>query len=99
MRSAAGGWLRTEYGSKLHVILDRYFDEGDRRWKMLGVEFTNFHRTLATYVRAYRQVGFAIEEIIEPTLEAGNLERFPELDDELRVPNFIVLVLGKPANA
>ncbi len=99
MRSAVGGWLRTEDGAKLHVILDRYFDEGDRRWKMMGIDFTNFHRTLSTYIRAYRRTGFAIEEIIEPTLEAPTVERFPELDDELRVPNFIVVVLGKPANA
>jgi SAM-dependent methyltransferase len=95
MRSAVGGWMRGEDGAKLHVILDRYFDEGDRRWKMLGCDFTNFHRTLSTYIRAYRKSGFAIEEIIEPTLEAGDVERFPELDDELRVPNFIILVLGK----
>lgn len=45
------------------------------------------------------RTGFAIEEIIEPTVEAQDVERFPELDDELRVPNFIVVVLGKPANA
>src|SRR5215469_4084592 len=99
MRSAVGGWLRTEDGAKLHVILDRYFDEGDRRWRMLGVDFTNFHRTLSTYIRAYRQTGFAIEEIIEPTVEAEKLKRFPELDDEVRVPNFIVVVLGKPAKS
>jgi ubiquinone/menaquinone biosynthesis C-methylase UbiE len=99
MRSAVGGWLRAEDGAKLHVILDRYFDEGVRRWKMLGVDFTNFHRTLSTYIRTYRRTGFAIEEIIEPTPDTGNLKRFPELDDELRVPNFIIVVLGKPANA
>lgn len=98
MRSAVGGWSRTEDGSKLHVILDRYFDEGDRRWKMLGIDFTNFHRALSTYIRAYRHTGFAIETIIEPTVETENLKRFPELDDERRVPNFIVMVLEKPAN-
>jgi SAM-dependent methyltransferase len=97
MRSAVGGWLRAEDGAKLHVILDRYFDEGRRRWKMLGFDFTNFHRTLATYLRAYRQAGFAIEEIIEPTVEVRNLERFPDLDDERRVPNFMIVVLEKPA--
>jgi SAM-dependent methyltransferase len=96
MRSATGGWLKADNGAKLHVILDHYFDEGERRWKMLGVEFTNFHRTLSTYLRAYRQAGFAVEEILEPTVEAGNLKLFPELDDELRVPNFIVIVLEKP---
>ena len=98
MRSAVGGWMRAEDSAKLHVILDRYFDEGDRRWKMLGCDFTNFHRTLSTYIRVYRKSGFAIEEIIEPTPEVGDIERFPELDDELRVPNFMIVVLSKPAN-
>jgi ubiquinone/menaquinone biosynthesis C-methylase UbiE len=97
MRSAVGNWQRTDDGMKQHVILDRYFDEGERRWRMLGVEFTNFHRTLSTYIRGYRQAGFAIDEIIEPTVSAENLERYPELDDELRVPNFIILILNKTA--
>jgi ubiquinone/menaquinone biosynthesis C-methylase UbiE len=96
MRSAVGEWSRTEQGAKLHVILDRYFEEGERRWKMLGSDFTNFHRTLSTHIRAYRRAGFTIEEIIEPTVDSENLERFPELDDERRVPNFIVVVLAKP---
>ena len=65
----------------------------------MAPNFTNFHRTLSTYIRSYRQTGFGIEEIIEPTLEAANLKRFPELDDELRVPNFIVVVLRKTPNA
>jgi hypothetical protein len=58
--------------------------------------------------RAYRAIlqerGQSVARIVEsgyrlPTVEAPNVERFPELDDELRVPNFIVVVLGKPANA
>jgi ubiquinone/menaquinone biosynthesis C-methylase UbiE len=95
MRSAAGAWQRTNDGLKQHVILDRYFEESERCWKMLGVEFTNFHRTLATYVRGYRQAGFAIDDIIEPTVDAETVQRFPELGDELRVPNFMIMVLGK----
>jgi SAM-dependent methyltransferase len=97
MRSAVGGWHRTEDGAKQHVLRDHYFDEAERQWNMLAVEFTNFHRTLSTYVHAYRGSGFAIEEIVEPTLERENLARYPELDDELRVPNFIIFLLNKPA--
>jgi SAM-dependent methyltransferase len=96
MRSAVGSWVRGDDGTKLHVILDCYFDEGERRWKMLGVEFTNFHRTLSTYLRTYRRSGFVIEDILEPSVEPGNLKRFPELEDDLRVPNFVIVVLGKP---
>jgi SAM-dependent methyltransferase len=95
MRSAAGSWQKTHEGGKQHVILDCYFDEGERRYKMLGHQFTNFHRTLSTYVREYRKAGFLIDEILEPTVERKNLDRFPELEDELRVPNFIIFVLKK----
>jgi len=58
MRSAGGGWQRTPDGEKEHVILDRYFDEGVRRWRMMGVDFTNFHRTLSTYIRTFLSEGF-----------------------------------------
>ena len=96
MRSAVGRWQRSEDGTKEHVILDRYFDESERRWTILGAAFTNFHRTLSTYVRAYRRAGFEIEDMMEPTVTAEMLDRFPELDDELRVPNFMIVVLKKP---
>lgn len=96
MRSAVGGWHRTDDGTKLHVILDRYFGENERRWKMMGIEFTNFHRSLSTYIRGFLDVGFCIADIIEPTITEEQLKRYPQLDDELRVPNFIVYALRKP---
>ncbi len=81
MRSAVGDWLRTEDGSKQHVILDRYFDEGERHWKMMRCELTNFHRTLSTYVRGYQEAGFRIERIIEPTVTAQKVrDREPASD-------------------
>jgi SAM-dependent methyltransferase len=95
MRSAVGEWQRNEDGSKQHVILDRYFEEGERHWRIMGVEFTNFHRTLSTYVRAYLDAGFAIEGMIEPTVDSENLKHYPELDDERRVPNFVIYLLKK----
>ncbi len=84
---------------KQHVILDHYFDEGERRWNMMGVDFTNFHRTLSTCHRVYRAAGFALEGLVEPTLQVENPALYPDLDDELRVPNFIIFVLGKPETA
>ncbi|MFN7974989.1 MAG: class I SAM-dependent methyltransferase [Acidobacteriota bacterium] len=96
MRSAVGGWQRDGAGDKQHVILDRYFSEGARRWRMMGCDFTNFHRTLATYVRGFLDAGFGIEGIIEPTVASEALALYPELEDELRVPNFILYALAKP---
>lgn len=75
-RSATGGWHKTADGAKHHAILDRYFDEGECLWPLLGVEFTNFHTTLSTYTRAYIEAGFAIEGIIEPTVETELLSTF-----------------------
>ena len=96
MRSAVGRWHRTDDGEKQHVILDRYFDEGERRWRMMGVEFTNFHRSLSTYTRGFLDAGFCIGGIVEPTVTEEHLKVYPELDDELRVPNFIIYILRKP---
>ena len=96
MRSAVGGWLKAEDGRKLHCILDRYFDEGERRWRMMGVDFTNFHRSLSTCMTDFQESGFSLLGLVEPTVTAEQLQRYPELDDELRVPNFIIYVLGKP---
>jgi len=85
MRSAVGGWHRNDAGEKQHVILDRYFDEGERRWKMMGVEFANFHRSLSTYVNGFLDAGFALERILEPAVTEEQLKQCPELDDETRV--------------
>ena len=98
IRSAAGGCQKSDEGATQDAILDRYLQEGERRWTSIGVEFTIFHWTFSTYIRGYRQAGFAIEEIIEPTVTAEALARFPELDDKLRVYDFIIFVLGKPPN-
>ncbi|NLN42470.1 MAG: class I SAM-dependent methyltransferase [Clostridiales bacterium] len=96
MRSATGKWCRNHNGEKLHAILDNYFDEGERHCEMLGVKFTNFHRSLSTYLNNFIKTGFVIKEIIEPTVSVDKLKEYPDLDDELRVPNFIVYVLEKP---
>lgn len=95
MRTAEGSWYRAPDGTKLHVILDHYFDEGERHFVMKGVEITNFHRMLSTYIRAFLKTGFVLEDIIEPTAAPEALALYPELDDELRVPNFIIYVLRK----
>lgn len=95
MLSAVGAWHRTDDGTTLHVIVDRYFEEGERNWRIMGEELTNFHRSLSTYVRSFMDAGFSIADIVEPTVTAEQLEDYPELADEIRVPNFIIYVLSK----
>lgn len=96
MRSAAGGWFKDATGKKLHAILDNYFDENERRWEIWGKPLTNFHRTLSTYLDGFMKTGFEIVRVIEPRVTLENLAEFPELEDERRVPNFILYILSKP---
>ena len=97
MRSAAGGWHKDEAGRKLHAVLDNYFDERERLWNMHGKDLTNFHRSLSTYLNGFMDAGFVVKRVIEPSIAPSDLGQYPELEDELRVPNFIVYVLEKPA--
>ena len=95
MRSAHGSWHRSEDGTKLHVPVDNYFDEGERHWQMMGCDFTNFHRSLETYINTFLECGFALTRLIEPTLRQEQTAAWPELVDEIRAPNFIIFVLDK----
>jgi len=48
------------------------------------------------WMRAFTETEFALEDVIEPTVDAETLARYPELDDEARAPNFIIYILRKP---
>lgn len=95
MRSAVGGWKKDANGRKEHAIVDHYFEEGQRSWKMLDVDFTNFHRTLATYMNAFLKTGFRLEKLVEPRPTAEQMQQYPDIEDEDRVPNFIIYILRK----
>lgn len=95
MRSAVGAWKKNDQGEKEYVILDNYLQEGERHWKIMGIDITNFHRTLSTYVNSFIELGFTLRRIEEPTVSPEKLEKYPELEDELRVPNFIIYELLK----
>lgn len=96
MRSAAGKWWRDAVGKKLHAVLDSYFEEGERHWKMWEKDLTNYHRSISTYLNGFLEAGFTIAKVIEPTVEISDLEQYPELEDEPRVPTFIIYVMDKP---
>jgi 2-polyprenyl-3-methyl-5-hydroxy-6-metoxy-1,4-benzoquinol methylase len=99
MRSATGGWHKDETGRKLHAVLDNYFDESERLWQVWGEDLTNFHRSLSTYLNGFLDAGFVITRVVEPSVALSDLKQYPELEDELRVPNFIIYVLDKPSQA
>ena len=100
MRSAASnftGWIR-DYERKLFYPLDNYVEEGPREFTWWDKPFVNLHRTLSSYVNAFLDAGFVVAGLQEPTPSEEQLAQNPHFDDELRVPNFIIYELGKPAD-
>ena len=97
MCTAANGWSKDEGNRKLHFKLDNYFDEGPREMRMFGGSVTNFHRTLSTYVDCFVESGFTVQRILEPKPSPEQVARCPDIDDNLRVPYFMIFVLKKKA--
>ena len=91
MSTAGNCWIKDENGVKLHFRLDNYFDESERAMGSV----TDFHRTLSTYINAFLGEGFRLDGIREPKPSPKQLERYPEIDDLLRVPHFIIYLLRK----
>ncbi len=97
MVTASGTWERDGDGKKLHYRLDDYLAEGVRETVMVGGRFSNFHRTLSSYVSAFLDTGFVLEGLREPFPNAEQLAREPSNDDIFRAPLFIIYLLRKPA--
>ena len=77
-----------------HFIIDDYFIEKEYRvrWKSLSgeefpQEFSFFHRTISSYIRALRKAGFTITALEEPQPVTDN----PFFERESRIPFFLVL--------
>ena len=96
MNTAANSWFRDENNKKLHFKLDNYFDEGPREMPFFGSFVTNFHRMLSSYINCFLKTGFILEGIEEPKPTAEQLAKFPDLDDNMRLPYFIIYLLRKP---
>ena len=95
MVTAGNGWIK-HANEKLHFKLDDYFDEGIRVMRISGHEIDNFHRTLSSYVNSFIRTGFVIEGLREPKPSPQQVEDYPDVADNLRVPLFIIYMLKKP---
>jgi SAM-dependent methyltransferase len=96
MVTAGNMWVKYGDGTKLHFRLDNYLDETVREMPMCGVNIRNFHRTLSSYLNGFIESGFVLERIEEPVPSPEQLAAFPDNDDMLRVPLFIIYLLRKP---
>ena len=90
-----GGWIK-QGDTKLFYPVDNYTDEGAREFTWFDRTFVNMHRTLSSYIAAFREAGFTLYALHEPIPSAEELAANPTFGDEYRIPNFIIYVLEKP---
>lgn len=95
MITAGNGWIK-HVNEKLHFKLDDYFDESVRVVRISGYEIHNFHRTLSNYVNSFVKAGFVVEGLKEPMPSPQQVEKYPDVADNLRVPLFIIYMLRNP---
>lgn len=87
-------WYYDSSGEKLHWPVDRYFDEGIRKATFLGEQVMKYHKTLATYINALLNSGFAITGIAEPRPAENTLDA-TGMRDELRRPMMLIIAARK----
>ena len=97
MISGGKGWLKPG-DEKLHFPGDNYFDESARGMPLKEREITGFHQTLSTYVNTFISTGFVLEGIRESMPSEKQVAQFPEITDNLRVPDFIIYLLREPGD-
>lgn len=97
MVTAGNSWVKDENGQKLHFKLDHYFNETERMGHWRHYQWTNFHRTLATYINTFLEQGFQLTGLREPIPTTAQIQQYPNLDDGLRVPLFVIYLLQKQA--
>ena len=87
-------WVRDESGRKLHWKVDRYFSEGPFEAPVSPddeVPLIRFHRTLAEYLRAFRESGLMIMDLVEPSPSEEMLVTYPGSRDDYRMCHFMVV--------
>lgn len=87
-------WIYDDAGHKLHFPLDHYFQEGKREAFFLAERITKYHRTLTTYLNTLLQLGFVLDQIIEPYPNEEMLE-WEGMKDELRRPMMLMIAAHK----
>ena len=93
--SGSQEWVCDSNGRREYWPVDNYFFEGKRSAVFLGETVTKYHKTLATYMSALLNMGFAITGIAEPKPDEYMLASQPDMKDELRRPMMLIVSAKK----
>lgn len=93
--SGGDRWTRDEQGNKLHANLANYSTDGERssRWFVDGVK--KYHRTFSSVINTLVEAGFVIEKLLEPIPTPEMIKQYPDHEDLLHKPDFLVVRVRK----
>ena len=89
--SSGARWTKNEEGEKLYLNLSNYGIEGERSSSWFVDDVKIYHRTFSTIANNLIEVGFSIEQMIEPLPSPEIAERYPEHADLFHKPDFLLV--------
>lgn len=84
-------WTRGADGRKIHANISNYSVDGERetRWFVDGLKI--YHRTFSTVVNTLVDAGFTVERLVEPIPTPETLREYPDYEDLLHKPDFLLV--------
>ncbi len=95
MAAAHPHWISDEDGRKTWPV-NGYSVEGERRTDWFAKGVLKYHRTLGTTLNTLIAAGFELRRIAEFAPTADQIERMPELAEELERPMMLLVSAHKP---
>ena len=91
--NSAGVWDYGLTGKARHYAVDHYMQERTVRQRWNGIDIVNWHRPFSTYFELLLRHGFILKRFLEPMPHGDYRGKDPKFE---RVPNFVVMLWGKP---
>ena len=84
-------WTRDVNGRKLHANISNYGVEKEYETTWFIDHVKKYHRMFSTVINTLIDNGFVIEKIVEPIPTEEVLKAYPEQDDLLHKPDFLLV--------
>lgn len=92
---SSGTWIRDAARRNRTFTMDRYLEERWEPARWAGIDVMNWHRPLSAYLTALLDQGLRLTRFVEPPT-LGQVAEDPSLEDDARVPWFVVMAWEKP---
>lgn len=93
------GWTKNAEGHRQFFEIHDYVQDRPIFAHWAGIEIVNYHRSLSRHFAAILASGLELVRLQEPAPSPEAVAQYPNLADQLRVPNFMTMLWQKPTSA